>query len=399
MYFIVLFFSLKPKPNCSCKVQGATEECLHKLFGSDGSASGEGSGTPAQKVTNSQAIPRALVSNSASLVSSCSVGSKHLAEHISTPTAQQTKTLATTTAITSGCSALGQEALETGHDCLALGQGALVSSRDTANAQVTPKDLAENSAQLEELQSVLDWPAICLQTPASKSAPSFTDSYIYKNYSLAKVVDSGSFGTVYKAHREGQVPCALKVTTFPHLEGQVGLETSPQEVHMLLHAAGPHVIEVLDFFLGPLFSAILMDLADTTLYDFAKTHTNASVKKINNYQNWILPLALGQKICNAMITAFAHLESRGIVHGDMHAKNVLIWGNADKVRVSDFGRARLCDPEKIEQAVSWAHYPAHVRAPELLFAKRTATQLQSTCFCLCLALLNNFGSHFGHLGK
>ena len=69
-----------------------------------------------------------------------------------------------------------------------------------------------------------------------------------------------------------------------------------------------------------------------------------AVEKYHNLNNPDNLLCLLQLACN-ILDAYIHLHSQGIIHSDIHPRNILV-SNSDEVRIIDFGLARIATQHK-----------------------------------------------------
>ena len=144
----------------------------------------------------------------------------------------------------------------------------------------------------------------------------------------------GSYGKVCKA----KLPCAAKVlhdtmfgTTDPGNNKFV--KRFEQECFLLKGIKHPNIVQFLDTFRDPHSQrlVLLMELMDESLTKFLERSTGP------------LPYHTQLNICHDVALALAYLHSNDIIHRDLSSNNVLLIGESNRAKVTDFGMSRLED--------------------------------------------------------
>jgi len=179
----------------------------------------------------------------------------------------------------------------------------------------------------------------------------------YGPYRLVRLLGRGAMGEVHVAvdTRNGGA-VALKVITLA--SGQTGpaLEEARQRfVAEAVHGRRlehPGIVRVLDAGLEGDRGWIAMEpVAGSDLHRYTQPRR-------------LLPEALVLKVGERVALALAHAHRAGVVHRDVKPSNILVDWRADKVKLSDFGLARLADAERTRTGLVLGS-PAYM-APELL---------------------------------
>ena len=164
-------------------------------------------------------------------------------------------------------------------------------------------------------------------------------------YHLDERIGGGIYGEVFAAtcasHKDR---VAVKVVRETY-DGSIVLEP-----HLLALCAGPHVVRILDAWVSPCYTVIVMPLIRETLYDHIDRLGGVSPSHA---------FAIGLQIAEGL----SSIHSKRVMHRDLHLNNMLMEG--DEVVLADFGLA------------AWAHddftgsanvYQIGLRPPEILFA-------------------------------
>lgn len=159
---------------------------------------------------------------------------------------------------------------------------------------------------------------------------------IVDNYEILEELGRGGMGMVYKA-RDVQLDkiVALKMIAPKLIEEGDFLERFRNEAKMLAKLSSPHIVQVFAF--GQSRPFIVMEFVEgMNLSGWAKANPNISLPK---------KLSIFKDILNGLNHAHGH----GVIHRDIKPQNILI-SNAGEIKVTDFGLAKLLQPENITNA-------------------------------------------------
>lgn len=171
------------------------------------------------------------------------------------------------------------------------------------------------------------------------AAPPTPGTVLDGKYLLQDVIGHGRFGTVYRAvHVSLQKPVAVKV-----LHGGLRLAADDflrfrTEAEALGRLSHPHVVAISDFGVDPVDGGLpylVMALIDgRSLHELTG---DGRPVDLATTAAWVRQVA----------DALEHAHERGVAHGDLTARNVLVTdaGGAPYVTVVDFGLAHLVEPD------------------------------------------------------
>lgn len=169
---------------------------------------------------------------------------------------------------------------------------------------------------------------------------------------------TGSYGAVYRAAYRGE-PCAAKVLhpclallQDEHNSGHaqnVPLARFRQECDLLRRIRHPNIIRYLTTCQtqGSNLPVLVMEVMETSLTRHLET--------LQRDQHTLL-FRVQVGICHDVASAISFLHANHYIHRDLSSNNVLLCGlNTGEVRakVSDFGTARLLDPDRQRQRVTY----------------------------------------------
>ena len=152
----------------------------------------------------------------------------------------------------------------------------------------------------------------------------------------------GAFARVYEGRYRGQ-PCAVKVFKEDVLKNQNDIES------YICGLSNPNIIRIHGLWLDPYKDrnalSIVMELCDTSLYEYIRSHRVRGIPKSDKL-----------KILHDVTTAMIYLHSQHIVYGDLRSPNVLLVNTRSRVessdeqpqitaKVADFDLARHVDPK------------------------------------------------------
>ncbi|XP_062509470.1 uncharacterized protein LOC134185648 isoform X2 [Corticium candelabrum] len=154
-----------------------------------------------------------------------------------------------------------------------------------------------------------------------------TESHAVDLSSLEQV-GSGSFGSVYKGQYNGHT-VAFKLINEKAEESD--LEVFLREFETMKRSRHPHIVYVEDCFRSrSRFGLIMEFISGNNLWQIIQT--NGALSRDNAY-----------KCAKAVGSALQYLHSLSIMHRDVKPDNVLIGGDFDVIKLSDFGLARATE--------------------------------------------------------
>eukprot|EP00746_Dinoflagellata_sp_MGD_P152675 gnl/MRDRNA2_/MRDRNA2_83829_c0_seq2.p1 gnl/MRDRNA2_/MRDRNA2_83829_c0~~gnl/MRDRNA2_/MRDRNA2_83829_c0_seq2.p1 ORF type:complete len:507 (-),score=64.35 gnl/MRDRNA2_/MRDRNA2_83829_c0_seq2:54-1574(-) len=174
---------------------------------------------------------------------------------------------------------------------------------------------------------------------AAREAAETANSF-HANYSLEKIIGSGSYGVVYKAHpRHSDHDRTLAVKILPknspkRSSAAIVKKRFQSEVDMLKRCQGTHVIRLNQVFQNRDFCYAVMEHGHCTVLQALVTAKQATEFHL-------------ARILAGMIEGIAHCHKMKVVHRDIKPQNFLltedgnIADNRFKVKLSDFGMAKI----------------------------------------------------------
>ena len=169
------------------------------------------------------------------------------------------------------------------------------------------------------------------------------------------VIGSGRMGTVYRAYDEALASVvALRVLPSEMLRDAPRLERFRSESQALAALAHPNVVSVLTFGKDGEVGYLVMEYVDGgPLVDRLRTARPA--------------LAECGRIIREVACGLAAAHGKGIVHGDLTPRNILVSRDLSVVKIGDFGTGAQGVDAPSENTVTSAHLGELLyRAPELL---------------------------------
>ncbi|EJS43649.1 fmp48p [Saccharomyces arboricola H-6] len=154
-------------------------------------------------------------------------------------------------------------------------------------------------------------------------------------YKKLRLIQSGTFGTVYKAwSTEHNCYVALKITPkYKTSEASIQNEYDVMKV-LSSHNSHPNICSMLDFYTDDSYYVMVLEYCECgDLYDFldiAKSQGTPSSSSLIQIDM--------QKIIKQLYSAISFAHSLGIAHRDIKPENVLLTINGD-VKLADWGHA------------------------------------------------------------
>jgi len=170
------------------------------------------------------------------------------------------------------------------------------------------------------------------------------------NYDLGKTIGRGRFGKVKMAtHVLTGHNVAVKIIRKKNLTKE---ESSllRREVDILKTLNHPHVIKLYEVLETERVLFLIMEYASGgEVLDFIVAHKKLSEKR-------------ARSLFRQLVSAFAHIHSRNIVHRDLKAENILLDENLD-IKIIDFGLSNFFTPSQLLKTPCGS--PSYA-APELI---------------------------------
>ena len=174
-----------------------------------------------------------------------------------------------------------------------------------------------------------------------------------KHYEILSIVGKGGFGTVFKAHDEALDRVVAVKVLAPQLATNATARTrfsreskaAAGVVHD--HVVGIHAVEVTDSGVPYL---VMQFISGKTLQERLDQSGPLELKEI---------LRIGAQIAEGLAAA----HKQGLVHRDIKPANILLENGVERVKITDFGLARLVDDASVTQSGVIAGTPMFM-APE-----------------------------------
>ncbi|XP_075042403.1 serine/threonine-protein kinase pim-2-like [Mixophyes fleayi] len=152
-----------------------------------------------------------------------------------------------------------------------------------------------------------------------------------KNYKLRAVLGSGGFGTVFSAQRRADsLQVAVKYISKCHGMRWTQLDDLsrvPIEIYFLLKVKGhPGIIELLDWFETDHSFQIVMEMPE---------HSQDLLHIIT--EQGPLEEGVAGSLLRQLVEAVQHCHSKGVLHRDIKAENVLVSTRLETIKLIDFG--------------------------------------------------------------
>ncbi len=174
----------------------------------------------------------------------------------------------------------------------------------------------------------------------------------FAGYRIERLLGHGGMGTVYLAHDAAGNATALKVMDLGGAEATEMARTFEREVALSRRLDHPGIVRVLNAGRHDRHGFIAMEfIAGENLGRFKAAHRP-------------LPARLALDIAGQIARALAHAHAAGVLHRDIKPANILVEETTSRVKLADFGLARLSDLHRSRTGVL-AGTPAYM-SPEQL---------------------------------
>jgi hypothetical protein len=181
--------------------------------------------------------------------------------------------------------------------------------------------------------------------------PDLSGSALDGRYELHALIGEGAFGRVYRGRdRRLARPVAVKVIKPWWAEEDAWVQRFQREAQLLARISDPGIVQIYDIGhaeAGPYYVAELID----------------GESLAERLRHGPLPVAAARAIAEQLCQALAGAHAQGIVHCDVKPANVLITAAAGKVKVGDFGVARLAEGTSQAPSATVAGTPRYM-SPE-----------------------------------
>jgi hypothetical protein len=161
---------------------------------------------------------------------------------------------------------------------------------------------------------------------------------------VAEELGQGASGVIYRAvwqRPESSQPVAVKL-----FKGDITSDGSPIDEMQACMAAGrhPHLVSVLGQVVNhpEQKAGLVFPFIEADYQTLGGPPSLASCTRDTYPDDLQFPLAVSQRIVSGIAAAVAHLQGRGILHGDLYAHNILTNASGDSF-LSDFGAAGFFD--------------------------------------------------------
>lgn len=215
-----------------------------------------------------------------------------------------------------------------------------------------------------------------MHRPAQPQTPQ-KGEFKQEGYEIGEKLDSGGFGTVYKAQRDGRL-VAVKVIKVHHPNSLD--EDMQRELMILTNIRHEHVVQTYDIMRTKNKIYIFMEFASGgTIGKFVRSHgpLTESVSRL-----WFSPI----------VDALLYLKSQKIAHRDLKLDNVLLDDYMNP-KLTDFGLSRyvLFDEKgRVRLTDSWVGTESYM-PPEMLLKKKYnpfISDIWSLGVCLYVMMCN-----------
>jgi len=156
------------------------------------------------------------------------------------------------------------------------------------------------------------------------------------------VLGKGGFGVVHSAVRKNDgLHAAVKDVPKDKVLEYTDETRIPLEVALMQQVSDiPGVIKVLDFFdMGQSYYIVMERFNSKDLFDFIS-------------EQGALPEVMAKDILRQLLTILVSCHQRGVVHRDIKDENILIEDNTFKIKLIDFGAAKVLSRELHERFVA-----------------------------------------------
>jgi len=179
--------------------------------------------------------------------------------------------------------------------------------------------------------------------PCSISPKSALPEVAYESLEMSELLGSGASGQIYKAHDKD----AAKEVAVKLFKGAV---TSDGYAHDEMNAymstgEHPHLISVHARIKGDEKLGLVLELIPSHYENLGLAPNFNTCTRDTFAEGTTFTLEMIYSVARAMLSAAEHLHSRGLMHGDLYAHNILIDREDHHIYFGDFGAASFYEKE------------------------------------------------------
>ncbi|XP_039971321.1 cyclin-dependent kinase 20 [Bactrocera neohumeralis] len=183
------------------------------------------------------------------------------------------------------------------------------------------------------------------------------EDYAPSRFKMLEKIGEGVHGYVFKAiDLQRQKPVAIKKVALKNKFGNISLNTL-REIKTLQLCQSEYIVSIIDIYPDLTGLSLVLEYMPETLY--------------GKLRNEIEPLSRQQirKFTLMMLKGIEYLHNMGIMHRDIKPANLLL-SEDEKLKIADFGLARLHFPKDENKLYSPQVSTRWYRAPEILWGSQ-----------------------------
>ena len=207
--------------------------------------------------------------------------------------------------------------------------------------------------------TTMEWPFVYEKQMCDSMTP-FHSTPLYRRFELLSAIRKGMCGAVYLGQRRGQPAQQVAVKVVQSKTMNHTVDTRELFFMQRMRNAS-NVVKAIDGWVSPWVSVIVMGVATSDLHDY-----------LRQAQLPLLEADLDQLFGN-LAGGVAEIHGAGLIHRDLHSKNVLLFHEENRViaKIGDLGLAcGIPGPEGLARLDLTHGVGAWVaRAPEIFFCK------------------------------
>jgi len=147
---------------------------------------------------------------------------------------------------------------------------------------------------------------------------------------LERPIGRGGFGEVYYGKWKLQDVAVKKLCLPPHNISETNIKNFKKEIDILKSLRNRHIIQYYGTYSDDLEFLIIMEYAENgTLTKFI----NENKDKENNWK-------FNTNLIKQMVSGLAYIHYNNIIHRDLKSMNILLTGNYQQAKISDFGLSK-----------------------------------------------------------